>query len=420
VALRDNKFFAVARGVSEAKTRILTLAASALFTGLAGGFYGSYVRVASPDVYGTGFLTTILSILLVGGAATLWGPIAAAFLVTFLSEALVSLGPWREIIMGVIIVLVVAFYPGGLWAAIQELREKADVARTAAMAGWRRDRGKATREARMGGARERTLKTRHGTIAISESSGKGPALLLIHGNSACKEAYCKQFNTLKDRYRLIAFDLPGHGVSSNADPETTYNVVAYAEVAEEVLKSAGVDAAYVFGWSLGGYVALELAARGNVEILGLAISGTTPLTVVPDDFADGYNADSHLVLSGRQYFTAEEQRNYAGSATAPRSAESAFMHENLPRTDGRARAYMMTKLQIVNWPRQMGRLWSNAFPFAIIDGADDPFLNHDYIKRLSESEGWPHRLIEIEHGRHAPFFNKPEAFNAALTDIFPA
>lgn len=418
IALRDNKFYAISRGVSEARTRILTLAASAFFTGLAGGFYGSYVRVASPDVYGTGFLTTILSILLVGGAATLWGPIVAAFAITFLSEALVNLGPWREIIMGMMIILVVVFYPGGLWAAIQELREKLDALKSSSVSSWRRWSGKRSREALMGGARETYLATRHGSIAISDSGTDGPALLLIHGNSACKEAFSRQFRSLKDSYRLLAFDLPGHGVSSNADPETTYNVVGYAEVAEEVLKACGVSEAFVFGWSLGGYVALEVAARGEIGILGLAIAGTSPLTVVPDDFAAGYNADSHLVLGGKQYFTSEEARAYAGSATAPKGPESAFMHRNLPRTDGRARVYMMTKLQTINWPRQMNRLWSNAFPFAIINGADDPFLNHDYIRRLSCSEGWPHRLVEIENGKHAPFFNKPEAFEAALRDIF--
>ncbi|MCO6185244.1 alpha/beta fold hydrolase [Rhizobium sp. L1K21] len=418
VALRDNKFFAIARGVSEARTRVLTLAASALFTGIAGGFYGSYVRVASPDVYGTGFLTTILSILLVGGAATLWGPIAAAFLITFLSELLVDLGPWREIIMGLIIILVVVFYPGGLWAFIQELREKVDGVRTGVTATYRRKRGKTAREAMMSGAKESYIRTLHGLTAISDSGGNLPALLLIHGNSACKEAFYKQYAALKDRFRLIAFDLPGHGVSSNADPETTYNAVAYAEVAESVLADRGVSQAYVFGWSLGGYVALELAARENVKILGLAIAGTSPLTVVPDDFADGYDASSHLILSGKQFFTAQESYDYASSATAPKSAESAFMHRNLPRTDGRARAYMMTKLAIVNWPRQMRRLWENAFPFAIVNGDNDPFLNHDYIRRLSSAEDWPHVLIEIEDGKHAPFFNKPDEFNKAIVSLF--
>ena len=48
VALRDAKYAAISRGVPEARTRAITLAVSGLFTGIAGGFYASYVRVASP------------------------------------------------------------------------------------------------------------------------------------------------------------------------------------------------------------------------------------------------------------------------------------------------------------------------------------------------------------------------------------
>ena len=411
VALRDQKYFAVARGVSEARTRLLTLMASALFTGIAGAFFGAYVRVASPDVFGLGFLTLILSILLVGGGATLWGPVMAAFVLPLLSEAIADLGPWREVLIGILIILVVVFYPGGLWAAIQELREVIDVRRTAFLAWRNRRRGQAAREARLS-AREVMVPTPHGRIAVSDSGGDLPALLFIHGNSACKEAFFRQAAAYRGRYRVVAFDLPGHGVSENGDPERSYNVVAYAEVAEAVLRARGVARPVVFGWSLGGYVALELAARGRATVRGLAICGTAPLTVVPDDFGSGYDAGPHLILAGKQYFSAAEARDYAGSATAPLSADSRFLHANLPRTDGRARSYMITKLTVVNWPRQRRMLRSGQLPFIVINGADDPFLNHDYIARLAAADGWP--LVTIPGGRHAPFFNTPDAFHAAF------
>lgn len=418
IGLRDHKYFAIARGVSEARTRLLTLTASALFTGIAGGFYGSYVRVASPDVFGISFLNLVLSMILVGGAATLWGPIAAAFVMTFLAEALINLVPWREIIMALIIILVVVFYPGGLWAAIQELREKLSAARTLLIATVGRKSGRAVRIARMGGAQEFMLATRHGLIAVSDTGGVKPPLLLLHGNSACKEAFAKQFTALHANFRLIAFDLPGHGVSDNADPETSYNLIAYAEVAEAVLKARQIRRPVVFGWSLGGYVALELAARGNVPLAGLAICGTSPLAVVPDDYAASYNPSALLILAGKQYFTRSETADYAGSAIAPRSAASAYLHHNLRRTDGRARTYLMTKLGIVNWPRQMRTLREGGLPFAIINGADDPLLNHDYLRSLCEADDWPHPLITIEGGKHAPFFNKAEEFNALFLSLF--
>jgi pimeloyl-ACP methyl ester carboxylesterase/disulfide bond formation protein DsbB len=399
--------------VSEARTRLATLAASALFAGVAGAFYGSYVRVASPDAFGVGQLTLMLSIVLAGGIGTLWGPVAGAFVITLLSEAIANYGSWRTIAIALIIIAVLIFYPGGFFAAIQELRDYADQARTTILARWRRARGRAGRE-RMLGARETMIATRYGGVAVADTGGEGRPILFIHGNSACKEAFRNQFADFARDHRVIAFDLPGHGVSDNMDPEAAYNAPAYAEIAEAVLDELGVAAPAVFGWSLGGYVALELAARGNVAVAALAIAGTSPLNVVPDDFAAGYNPDSHLVLAGKRYYSPQEARNFAGSATAPYSSDSAYMHKSFARTDGRARLFMMSRDGVTDWPRQMRMLREGKIPFAILIGSDDPFLNHAYIRDLPYGAIWSGKPYDIAEGKHAPFFNKAERFNEAL------
>jgi branched-chain amino acid transport system permease protein len=120
-AVRDDENYAAARGVSAARTHFLAIVASAPLTGLAGGFFSAYSRVASTDVFGFGTLSLVLSMVLLGGAGTLYGPIVAALVLTFGSEALVNLGIWRFLIISAGRVSVLVLFPGGFASVVRHL-----------------------------------------------------------------------------------------------------------------------------------------------------------------------------------------------------------------------------------------------------------------------------------------------------------
>ena len=124
VALRDDEDYAVSRGISVVRQRLMTMMASALVAGVAGGFYAIYLRVASPEVFGFPVMTLVLSMLLLGGAGSLFGPIVAAFVLTLLSEWMQELGQWRFLIIASVIILVMHFYPGGIITALRMLQER--------------------------------------------------------------------------------------------------------------------------------------------------------------------------------------------------------------------------------------------------------------------------------------------------------
>lgn len=108
--------------------------------------------------------------------------------------------------------------------------------------------------------RQRIVPTSHGSLAVEESGGGGIPVLLIHGNSFCRGVFRSQMQgQIAKDHRLIAFDLPGHGQSSNAtDPKRTYTRPGLADAAVELLDKLDVKEAVVFGWSLGGHIGIEM------------------------------------------------------------------------------------------------------------------------------------------------------------------
>jgi hypothetical protein len=58
-------------------------------------------------------------------------------------------------------------------------------------------------------------------------------------------------------------------------------------------------------------------------------------------------------------------------------------------------------------------------PFAIFNGSNDPFLNHDFFLEL-KLEQWTGAPDDIPEGRHAPFLLRPQAFNERLSAFLRA
>jgi branched-chain amino acid transport system permease protein len=121
IALRDNEEYAISRGVPWARQRLLSFMASAVFTGATGAVFAFYLGVISPELFGFSYTATLLTMILLGGISTLYGSILGSFVLTFISEYLVDLGPWRYLIISVLIVLVLRFFPEGALAALQRL-----------------------------------------------------------------------------------------------------------------------------------------------------------------------------------------------------------------------------------------------------------------------------------------------------------
>lgn len=256
----------------------------------------------------------------------------------------------------------------------------------------------------------RTIRTSHGDIAISETGGEGLAVLMLHGNSSCKEVFARQLDSeLGDRFHLIAIDLPGHGASGDAaDPARTYSIPGFADAAIELLETMSVGRAAVLGWSLGGHVAIEMSARWP-KLTGMMLIGTPPVSSSPESIQAGFKPNPLVMLIGKEEFTPAEAEAF-GQGTYGALYDPRF-RAAIDRADGRLRRMTFENLVGGGPADQKQVVEGSAIPVAFVNGADDPFVNLDYINGLGCRHLWDQHCYVLRGLGHMPFLQSPRLFN---------
>jgi branched-chain amino acid transport system permease protein len=118
-AIGQNYDAAQASGINATKYRVFNFALSAFFAGLLGGFFAHYVASLTPQtLMHTSKTVEVLAIAYIGGRGSLWGGVALAFPFVFFIEYLRSntsaLPGLHLVIYGVLMIVVMIFYPDGL------------------------------------------------------------------------------------------------------------------------------------------------------------------------------------------------------------------------------------------------------------------------------------------------------------------
>jgi pimeloyl-ACP methyl ester carboxylesterase len=239
-------------------------------------------------------------------------------------------------------------------------------------------------------------------------------VLLVHGNSSCKEIFKNQIDALRKLgHTILAPDLPGHGESANSrTPRSTYSFPGYVDILTGLLDRLEIDRCHVVGWSLGGHIGLELWQR-DPRIASLTISGTPPVKLSPEGVSHGFLPSSVMDLAGTRVFDEHDVLAYGTAMLGHRLDRRTRLARMIARTDGRARFWMLRNglagcgIDEVKAVRHCRR------PLAIIQGRRDPFVNIDYLRGLTYKNLWGRRPVLIDAG-HAPHWEQPQIFNRCL------
>ena len=109
-----------------------------------------------------------------------------------------------------------------------------------------------------------------------EDHGQGLPILLTHGFAASTGMWQPQIDVFQPQYRLIPWDMRGHGESDCPDDPTLYSQDQTVEDMRALLDHLEIDQAVIAGHSLGGFMSLRFHATYPERVHALLIQGCGP------------------------------------------------------------------------------------------------------------------------------------------------
>lgn len=243
---------------------------------------------------------------------------------------------------------------------------------------------------------------REGVNIYYEDHGAGPAVLLSHGYQATSQMWKGQSAAFSDRYRVITWDMRGHGLSDSPADDAAYSEALTVGDMAAILAACGVPRAVIGGLSLGGYMSLAFHLEHAAMTRALMLFDTGPGYRNPTR-REAWNEDT-----ARQRARAFEAQGLAALGSGAEVRVST--HRS---ADGLARAARGMLAQFDS--RAIESLEHVHVPTLILVGANDqPFLNAcDYMAKKIPGA----RHVVLPDAGHAANIDQPAAFNGGVSDF---
>jgi pimeloyl-ACP methyl ester carboxylesterase len=228
--------------------------------------------------------------------------------------------------------------------------------------------------------------------------GSGPAVLLTHGYSATSEMWKPQIAVLSQRYRVLLWDMRGHGQSDSPNDPAAYSEEATVGDMAALLDAFAVEQAVIGGLSLGGYMSLAFHLAHPERVKGLMLFDTGP----------GFRKDPPREAWNQRAEATARAFESKGLTALGRSAEVLASTHRSPQGLAHAARGMLAQRDA----RGIDSLPSIKVPTLVLAGAkDEPFLAAtDYM--ASKIPGAT--KVVIPEAGHAANLDQPEAFNRAV------
>lgn len=247
-------------------------------------------------------------------------------------------------------------------------------------------------------------------VRYLDKNKSGAPLLLLHGLGGSIESWTNNINFLSSKFRIIALDLPGFGLSDK--PKISYSIKFYVDFLEKFVKRIKLSHLFIIGSSLGGHIAVEFSLRNRKIIDKLIL--ISPAGSLPKSFKGTRELKRYItIVNARSSKDINKILSSIDTSMVNRSyAESMYKRLSLP---GAKEAFISALKGSARAQRYNNQLEKIDTSMLLIWGKRDRMIPLEFIRPFMEHGN--SRIIIIENCGHRPHVENPRLFNKVVKDF---
>jgi 3-oxoadipate enol-lactonase len=258
-----------------------------------------------------------------------------------------------------------------------------------------------------------SLKTKDGRFAYQAAGDPAlPPLVFLHGIGGAARAWRGQLEFFADRFRCLAWDMPGYGGSA---PLPTVSIAALADALQDFLAQAGAIRPILVGHSIGGMVVQQLLADSPKIAGAVALAQTSPAFGKPDGDWQKAFIGARLGPLDR----GETLVSLAPSLVQELVGDNPDPHGMKLARDCmatvREATYRATMLALVGFDLRSA-LKDITVPTLLLSGSKDNNAPAPMMAKMASYIPLA-KYVELDGVGHLANLERPAAFNAALDDF---
>ena len=237
-----------------------------------------------------------------------------------------------------------------------------------------------------------------------------PAIIFIHGFPFNKAMWAGQADILKDRYRIIAYDVRGHG-NSDAGGED-FAISLFVNDLISLMDALELDKAILCGLSMGGYIALNAVINYPKRFDALILSDTQCAADTAEGKVKRMKAVESIRQNGVERYAEESIKNlFAPESFTTKGKEIAIIKEMILKTP--EQVLSKTLIALSKRKETCSKLHKIKVPTLILVGESDKITPPASARVMHEKI--PHALLTIvPYAGHLANLEHPEVYNDEL------